>query len=240
MFALRARQARQLGQANLRAPTSDIDYLDELHADDGDPGLQPVVSTPSNKIRGRLGRRWTHNKQLMVRCCGIITSLATFFGSEAVTSVKEFIHVTFPVHYPGSLPSFIWYDNNCQLLRHLVAYDDPRDARLAEVGFPVDVFHASRKHKDSDEFCVFNCSPVTFPELMDGINWVFNSSAAEQANNWFGRFQPIVKEMSVLRYNFFLDEMISLRNEWWVERLRADGFQPHFIPLEDLETRIHL
>ncbi|KAK7024905.1 hypothetical protein R3P38DRAFT_2951693 [Favolaschia claudopus] len=239
MFALRARQARHLGQATLRAPASDIDYLDEVLEDDT-CDLQPISSQSSTKIRGRLGRRWTHNEQLMVRCCGIIISRATFFGSEAITSVKQFIHVTFPDNFPGSLPSFIWYDNNCQLLRHLFASTDPRDARLADVGFPVDVFHASRKHKDSDEFCVFNCSPVTFPELMDGKNWVFNSSAAEQTNKWFGQFQPIVKEMAVLRYNFFLDEMISLRNEWMVERLRLEGHRPHFIPLEDLEVRLPL
>ncbi|KAJ7509683.1 hypothetical protein B0H11DRAFT_1702569, partial [Mycena galericulata] len=210
MFQLRARLARTSGQADPTPP----------------------------KIRGRLSRRWTHNEQLMVRCCGIIISRATFFGSEAVSSVKDFIHATFPLHYPGSLPSYIFYDDNCLLLRHLAASADPRDARLAVVSLPVDVFHASRKHKDSDVFCIMNCSPVSFPEIVQGTEWIFNSSVAEQVNVWFGKFHPIVKEMPVLRYNFFLDEMISLRNEWFVERLREEGKQPHFIPLDDLETRL--
>lgn len=73
---------------------------------------------------------------------------------------------------------------------------------------------------------------------MDGDAWVFNSSAAEQANKWFRQFQPIVKEMPILRYNFFLDEMISLRNEWRVNRIRVEGKGPHLIPLADLETRL--
>lgn len=30
--------------------------------------------------------------------------------------------------------------------------------------------------------------------------WVFNSSAAEQANAWFGKFQNIVQDMSVLKW----------------------------------------
>lgn len=124
------------------------------------------------------------------------------------------------------------------MLRHLAASQDPRDARLVVAGLPVDVFHASRKHKDSDTFCGANCSPVTYPEIMLGNAWIFNSSVAEQTNVWFGKFQPIVKEMPVLRYNFFLDEMISLRNEWMVERLRVSGQQPHLIPLDDLETRL--
>lgn len=89
MFVLRARQARNTGQAEPRPPTSDMDYLDEVpEEEDQDP---PTAPTPSNdlvKIRGRLSRRWTHNEQLIVRCCGIILSRATFFGSEAITSVK--------------------------------------------------------------------------------------------------------------------------------------------------------
>ncbi|KAJ7121167.1 hypothetical protein C8R44DRAFT_622980 [Mycena epipterygia] len=218
MFTLRARLARTRGEAQPNAPASDLDYLDQ--------------------IRGRLSRRWTHNEQLMVRCCGVIISRATFFGSEAITA--DFIHVTFPPHYPGSLPSYIFFDTNCLLIRYLAASQDPLDARLAAVGFPVDAFHASRKHKDSDAFCIANCSPVTFPEIVKGTEWIFNSSVAEQTNVWFGKFQPIVKEMSVLRYNFFLDEMISRRNEWFVEELRLKGQKPHFIPLEDLETRLSL
>jgi len=238
MFTLQARQARHRGE-ELAAPTSEMDYLDEAPEDNEEnlpaPGSSSILPI---KIRGRLGRRWTHNEQLMVKCCGIIASRATFFGSESITS--DFIHVTFPPHYPGSLPSYIFFDNNCRLFRHLVASTDPNDARLAVVGFPVDVFHASNKHKDSDEFCTVNCSPITFSEIItaDGKSWIFNSSAAEQVNRWFGKFQPIVKEMPVLRYNFFLDEMISLRNDWTVNQLRAEGSQPHFIPLEDLETRL--
>ncbi|KAJ6577694.1 hypothetical protein B0H19DRAFT_931792 [Mycena capillaripes] len=241
MFLLRARQARDNGQIEPRAPASDMDYLDEGPPEDEDDEIDSSgvgSSIRPVKIRGRLSRRWTHNEQLLVRCCGIILSRATFFGSEAITSVKDFIHVTFPVHYPGSLPSFIFFDNNCLLLRHLMASAELRDAHLTVVGFPVDVFHAAQKHKDSDAFCTMNCSPVTFPQLMDGNTWVFNSSAAEQVNRWFGRFQPIVKEMPLLRYNFFLDEMISLRNGWTVERLQGEGEKPHLIPLEDLETRL--
>ena len=46
----------------------------------------------------------------------------------------------------------------------------------------------------------------------DDGQWVFNSSAAEQANVWFGGFQAIVRDMWVERFNFFLDEMIMCHN----------------------------
>jgi hypothetical protein len=38
-------------------------------------------------FKAQLGRRWTHNEQLIVRPCGIIIARATFFGAEAVSSV---------------------------------------------------------------------------------------------------------------------------------------------------------
>jgi hypothetical protein len=45
----------------------------------------PVALLP---VKGKLSRSWTHNEQLFVRCCGVITSRATLFGSEAITGVK--------------------------------------------------------------------------------------------------------------------------------------------------------
>jgi hypothetical protein len=82
-----------------------------------------------------------------------------------------------------------------------------------------------------------HCNPVGFPELYDAANnWIFNSSAAEQANVWFGKYHAMVKEMSVARYNFFLDEIIGIRNGWLENRLRTEGQRPHLIPQEDLEA----
>ncbi|RDX42694.1 hypothetical protein OH76DRAFT_1488410 [Lentinus brumalis] len=58
-------------------------------------------------------------------------------------------YTTFPDHLPRAMPSYIFFDNNCNLLRHLLHFGDHR---LDDVGLPVDVFHALRKHKDSDGF----------------------------------------------------------------------------------------
>ncbi|KAJ7645671.1 hypothetical protein DFH06DRAFT_998481, partial [Mycena polygramma] len=54
----------------------------------------PSTSAPSTsepaapRVKGKLTRSWTHNEQLFVRCCGIIISRATFFGSEGISGVK--------------------------------------------------------------------------------------------------------------------------------------------------------
>ncbi|KAI0037501.1 hypothetical protein FA95DRAFT_94308 [Auriscalpium vulgare] len=96
---------------------------------------------------------------------------------------------------------------------------------------PVDVFHFKSKHKESDEFCQKHCNPAMWPELSDDKgNWVFNSSAAEQANVWMGGYLAIAREMLAYRFDFFFDEMIKRRNERVVAKLRATGKAPYRIP----------
>ncbi|KAI0049302.1 hypothetical protein FA95DRAFT_1489519 [Auriscalpium vulgare] len=240
-----AHRVRGTAMFALRNRAQDAHEAQPQHPDPPDPPdrpssntvEQPSVGGPSEQpsttaVKGRLLRRWTHNEQLFVRCCGVIISRATFFGSEGISGVKDFLKATFPPTFPGSLPCYIFYDNNCQLRKHLLSTGDHY---FDFSGLPVDVFHALTKHKASDLFCQLYCNPACFPELMGPDNrWIFNSSAAEQANNWFGRFLPVVHEMTVERYNFFLDEMIAIHNRFTVESLRRRGFAPHLQPEEYL------
>lgn len=147
--------------------------------------------------------------------------------------------MTFPPKYPGSLPSYIFYDDNCKLREHLVASNDTY--LLGKVGLVVDVFHFSRKHKQTDIHCQTYCNPSNYPELMGSEGtWTFNSSAAEQVNAWFGGFQSIVREMSPERYGFYLDEMIAIRNRFIVGELERKGHKPHVVPLSVLEAETDL
>ena len=93
------------------------------------------------------------------------------------------------------MPSYIFYDNNRNLVAHLL---HTRDTYFDKVGLPADVFHAKTKHSETDQLSQVYCNPARFQELVeeDG-GWVFNSSAAEQVNRWFGAFQSIVREMPV-------------------------------------------
>ncbi|KAJ7238239.1 hypothetical protein C8J57DRAFT_1087014, partial [Mycena rebaudengoi] len=195
------------------------------------PTAPSAAATSLAPVKGRTSRSWTHNEQLFVRCCGVILSRATFFGAEGITSVKDFLKATFPEEYPGAMPSYIFYDNNCQFLKHLRACNDHY---FDNVGLPVDVFHFKCKHTERDIFCQLNCNPALFKELIgtDG-KWIFNSSAAEQANVWFGKFQNIVQEMPAIRFNFFLDEMIAIHNEITVAELSRTRQRPH-LQEEDL------
>ena len=103
------------------------------------------------------------------------------------------------------------------------------------MGYPVDVFHAQNKHKDTDRFCQEHCNPACFPELLKAEGgWVFNSSIAEQTNVWIGKFLPVVREMSEVHFNFFLDEMICIYNEQKIRLLERRGRCPRMVPLEEL------
>lgn len=43
---------------------------------------------------------------------------------------------------------------------------------------------------------------------------------------WLGGYQSICREMLTVKYNFFLDKVIRLRNELTVAKLAAEGHNP--------------
>ncbi|KAJ7699399.1 hypothetical protein B0H16DRAFT_1836555 [Mycena metata] len=200
--------------------------------DDGETEYVCEGKSPNgNKvIKAFFGRKSTHNEQLSIYSCGVGAGRASFFGSEAPNAVREFWMKLYPTK--ASLPGVLWHDNNCSIVKML--RNDPDEYHrdyFEDIALPVDVFHFKCKHKETDLDCGTNCNPYRWPELRteDG-KWRFNSSAAEQTNAWFGGFQSIVREMTVERYNFFLDEMIKRRNRTLVQDLRRRGKHPNNLP----------
>lgn len=78
------------------------------------------------------------------------------------------------------------------------------DHHFDQSALVVDVFHANTHHQESDKLCNEYCNPALFPELIDHTQpktpWVFNTSACEQVNVWFGAFQPMTREMHPERH----------------------------------------
>lgn len=137
---------------------------------------------------------------------------------------------TFP--YAKSLPDTIYYDRSCFIAKYLQSQGY---TYFEENGcyWLVDNFHAQKSH--NDDFCTKTCNSARLPELADtNGRSIFNTSACEQVNAWFGKFQPVCREMLKDRYNFYLDEMILLRNEWMVAELKRKGHGPYLIPLKSL------
>ncbi|KAI1782053.1 hypothetical protein LXA43DRAFT_1151824 [Ganoderma leucocontextum] len=206
------------------------------------PSQVPVVSAPApatcpdkpaattRSMRAMFGRRRTHNEQLLIRPCGIIVKRATFYGSETTPQVLSLYRETYP--FPEYAPSYLIYDNGCGLYKHSKACGETLHE---EIGLPVDVFHWKCKHKKSDEACSRHCNPYSFAELRvdDDGNWFFNSSIAEQTNVWFGGYHAIVREMTAVKYDFFLDEVIKDKNKLTRSKLMLKGCAPGLRPLNN-------
>jgi len=62
---------------------------------------------------------------------------------------------------------------------------------------------------------------------MDALSsWFFNTSVAEQTNAWLGGYHSMCCEMLPAKFDFFLDEMIRLRNIEIIQRLQEKGHHP--------------
>ena len=62
---------------------------------------------------------------------------------------------------------------------------------------------------------------------MDSFSgWFFNTSVAEQTNAWLGGYHSMCQEMLPAKFDFFLDEMIRLRNVEVIKRLHREGRHP--------------
>ncbi|KAJ7033642.1 hypothetical protein C8F04DRAFT_1002511 [Mycena alexandri] len=183
----------------------------------------------NRRYKALFGRCRTHNEQLLVWPCGVIFARTTFYHAEAVSNVLLFVQKAFSV--PGARkPAHLIYDTNCDAKQQVVA-NPHLWGWFHDVGMTVDVFHFLNKHSVTHVFCQANCNPAAFPELMnaDGTGWFFNTSVAEQTNAWFGGYASICREMLPVKYNFFLDEMIRLRNQKTLAKLAADGHNPRIV-----------
>lgn len=216
---------------------------DELIEVDADGECPSKPEEGNVKPRARFGRCRTHNEQLVVATCGVIIGRATMFGSEGIDGVcvcppiqaiqlyaytfQMFLHALYPTK--ASVPQVLFYDNACSLKKHLLSVGDDH---FDQCTMPVDPFHAKTKHRDDDDFCNQICNAARFPDLLVNGKWCFNSSAAEMTNAWFRGFQSIVREMRAAYYDFFLDEMIKIRNHTIIHDQQVANKHPHEIPRE--------
>ncbi|KNE94144.1 hypothetical protein PSTG_12472 [Puccinia striiformis f. sp. tritici PST-78] len=113
--------------------------------------------------------------------------------------------------FPASMPQVILYDSACKLLAHTYKSTAEERDRFTESIVAVDAFHL-KSNREDDCFCRKWTDPNLSPQLKKDGSWIFNSSAAEIANIWYGGFASICRNMTAIQYNFFLDEMVWLHN----------------------------
>lgn len=67
-----------------------------IHHSNTKKSAKKAASQP--KMKSAMYRKWTHNEQLMVRCCGIILSRATFYESEGSRNALVSAQQLEPIH----------------------------------------------------------------------------------------------------------------------------------------------
>jgi hypothetical protein len=121
--------------------------------------------------------------------------------AQTVNIATGFLEGNIPITLPWRVPFIYLLRQQLPSQAHLLATND---LYFVKVGLPVDVFHFKTKHKLTDVVCQIYCNPACFQELVGDVDqknhWIFNSSAAEQANVWFGKFANNVREMLPARY----------------------------------------
>lgn len=121
-------------------------------------------------------------------------------------------HILLP---KAKVPSFLVYDNACQLMLHIKKQFKNRTHRTkrleeaTKVNYIVDRLHIVGH---SQAWCKDVCHPDLFPELK-GVNTII----CEQINFWLGRFKFIMKHMNQCRFNFFLYIILNQYNKLKVE-----------------------
>ncbi|KAI5997233.1 hypothetical protein F5J12DRAFT_906966 [Pisolithus orientalis] len=220
----------QLTRAGLSVPSDSV--IGDEGEDVGEESTECVGKSDKGNaycLKARFGTQCTHNEQLIMRPCGIILAWATFYGSEAISAVSEFAKAVFPT--PQSTPEYFIFDNNCKLHAHQEA---KQDHHFSDTALPVDVFHFNSKHKETDLYCQQHCNPAAFPDLLENGKWHFNTSICEQTNVWLGGYQAILRNMTVHRYNFYLDEMIKRQNQHVNSELKKAGIHTWLLPIAAL------
>ncbi|EIW85984.1 hypothetical protein CONPUDRAFT_44027, partial [Coniophora puteana RWD-64-598 SS2] len=211
---------------NVGVSDADADRPDRQIKPASAPALCPSKTPKRQRIL--LARRRTACEVTLIRPCGIILQRATMFGAEAVSNVLKMTKTSFSV--PGARkPEMFIYDTACEAKQQAMNLDDDW---WDDVHMVVDPWHLVTKHKTTHDFCQKYCNPASYPELMreDGKGWWFNTSVAEQTNVWLGSYHSILKEMLPIKYNFFLDEMIRLKNIDTIQTLKDRRLMPMYYP----------
>jgi CxC6 like cysteine cluster associated with KDZ transposases len=75
---------------SISLPESEKDFVDDDEVLIETTECSGKPEDGNQKVKAYFGRRRTHNEQIIMRPCGVILSRATFFGSEAISSVNVF------------------------------------------------------------------------------------------------------------------------------------------------------
>ncbi|KAJ7768662.1 hypothetical protein DFH07DRAFT_1007962 [Mycena maculata] len=169
------------------------------------PTLHTELSSPSSmglmvkNVVHTFRARSIHCLQTVQWSCGCPIGWGKCYRSESSPQVLKIIDNIWELN-PDSRPSFLAYDDACNLLRHIVT-QDPNSPWITSTKLIVGAWHYIGHHA-TDILCRIWCNPAptngSQPDLItvsiDNNGWThttraFNTETAEQLNAWLNGYE---------------------------------------------------
>jgi hypothetical protein len=170
----------------------------------------------------------TYCVQTLQWACGVPIGWGKCYDSEGVSQVFAILNRLFPEQDPQSRPSFLFYDNACRLLAHIVTHHQT-SSWLQSTRFLVDAWHYVN-HRATDQLCRFWCNPApadgSQPDLVitkeeNGQTLTvraYNTETAEQLNAWLTAFEVPMRQMTNYNFDFFMHTILFLYGDLCSDR----------------------
>ncbi|KAJ7932910.1 hypothetical protein B0H13DRAFT_2227444 [Mycena leptocephala] len=224
---------RQAGQ-------NEANLLPSLHTE-----LPELNGTPGNDVVHTFRARSTYCLQTVQWSCGCPIGWGKCYRSESSSQVLGIIDRIWESH-PQSRPSFLAYDDACNLLRHIVT-QNPNSLWIQSTKLIVDAWHYIG-HQAADILCRVWCNPAptngSQPDLISvsiddngrtHTTRAFNTETAEQLNAWLNGYEAQLRQMSNINYDFSVHVLMLLYKELVDKRVekKEEGLNDEFWEMVD-------
>ncbi|KAJ7909341.1 hypothetical protein B0H13DRAFT_1714892 [Mycena leptocephala] len=206
------------GESRFDAPSEPEGGVPTLHAEL--PSLNGVAGA---QVSHTFRAGTTYCLQTIQWSCSCPIAWGKCYRSESSSQVLRFLNRTWENH-PDAKPSFISYDDACNLLRHIVT-QDPDSHWIKTTKFIVDAWHYIG-HRATDVLCRLWCNPAptngSQPDLVivdvdangrTHTTRAFNTETAEQLNAWLNGFEAQLRQMSATNFDFCVHVLMLLYKE---------------------------
>ncbi|KAJ7912590.1 hypothetical protein B0H13DRAFT_1613336 [Mycena leptocephala] len=227
---------RQAGQNEANVPQTGPTLHSEL------PELQ---GTAGDNVVHTFRARTTYCLQTVQWSCGCPIGWGKCYRSESSSQVLKIIDKIWEAH-PDCMPSFLAYDDACNLLRHIVT-QHPNSPWIHSAKLIVDAWHYIG-HRASDILCRIWCNPAptngSQPDLISvtvdnngrtHTTRAFNTETAEQLNAWLNGYEAQLRQMSNINYDFAVHVLMLLYKELVDKRVdkKDEGLTEEFWDMVD-------
>ncbi|KAH6886100.1 hypothetical protein BKA70DRAFT_1041149, partial [Coprinopsis sp. MPI-PUGE-AT-0042] len=192
-------------------------------------GLPELNGVPGNEVVHTFRAQTVYCVQTVQWACGMPIGWGKCYRSESSPQVLSIISKIWEGH-ENRRPSYLVYDDACDLLRHIVT-QNAENAWLATTKFIVDAWHYIG-HRSTDALCRLWCNPAPVdgsqPDLIVStedhngtirLSRAFNTETAEQLNAWITRYEAQLRQMSDITFDFFIHVLFLLYGESVQERI---------------------